>query len=81
MPGHIYAQTGRWEDAEEAFTQAAELERRYISQDSLYGTGHHGHNVHFLITTFMFERDYDRAHERRPRVNGDSRNARPEEEY
>lgn len=61
MPGHIYAQTGRWEDAEGAFTQAAELERRYIAEDSLYGTGHHGHNVHFLITTYMFERDYDRG--------------------
>jgi len=61
MPGHIFAQTGRWEDAEEAFIQAADLERRYISEDSLYGTGHHGHNVHFLIATYMFERDYDRA--------------------
>jgi tetratricopeptide (TPR) repeat protein len=61
MPGHIYAQTGRWEDAEQAFTAAAELERRYISDDSLYGTGHHGHNVHFLIATYMFQRDYDRG--------------------
>ena len=63
MPGHIYAQTGRWDNAEEAFMEAADLERRYMSEDSLYGSGHHGHNVHFLITTYMFERDYDRAFE------------------
>src|SRR5260370_10832145 len=48
MPGHIYSQTGRWGDAARAFASAAENERGYIKADHLYGTGHHGHNVHYL---------------------------------
>ncbi len=67
MPGHIYAQTGRWEDARAAFEAAAKLERADMAEDSLYGTGHHGHNVHFEIVTLNFEGQYqksiDLAHE------------------
>ena len=61
MPGHIYAQTGRWEDAVNSFASAAENERGYIKADRLYGTGHHGHNVHFLATSYSFEGQYDKA--------------------
>lgn len=61
MPGHIYAQTGRWHDAELAFAAAAAKERAYMDQDALYGTGHHGHNVHFEIVTLDFEGKYDEA--------------------
>jgi len=61
MPGHIYAQTGRWDDAVNAFAAAAVLERSYIQADKLYGTGHHGHNVHFLATAYSFRGDYGKA--------------------
>jgi tetratricopeptide (TPR) repeat protein len=61
MPGHIYAQTGRWEDARAAFDSAAKLERTYLAEDALYSPGHHGHNVHFEIVTLNFEGQYDRS--------------------
>ncbi len=61
MPGHIYAQTGRWDDAAKAFTAAAVNERYWMQQDKLYGDGHHGHNVHFLATAYSFEGRYDDA--------------------
>ncbi len=61
MPGHIYAQTGRWEDAVISFSAAAENERGYMHADKLYGTGHHGHNVHFLATSYSFQGQYDKA--------------------
>jgi tetratricopeptide (TPR) repeat protein len=49
MPGHIYAQSDKVPEAIKAFTAAAENELTWINGDSLYPTGHHGHNVHFLI--------------------------------
>jgi tetratricopeptide (TPR) repeat protein len=61
MPGHIYSQTGRWEDAVKSFASAAENERGYIQADKLYGTGHHGHNVHYLATAYSFQGQYDKA--------------------
>ncbi|SPE36384.1 TPR repeat protein [Candidatus Sulfopaludibacter sp. SbA3] len=61
MPGHIYSQTGRWADAEKAFADAAKNERKWMSQDKLYGDGHHGHNVHYLATAYSFEGRYDDA--------------------
>ncbi|MDQ2950519.1 MAG: tetratricopeptide repeat protein [Acidobacteriota bacterium] len=61
MPGHIYSQTGRWDDAVRSFEAAAENERGYIKADSLYGFGHHGHNVHYLATAYSFEGQYDKA--------------------
>jgi tetratricopeptide (TPR) repeat protein len=61
MPGHIYSQTGRWDDAVKSFSAAAENERGYMNADKLYGTGHHGHNVHYLATAYSFEGQYDKA--------------------
>ena len=61
MPGHIYSQTGRWDDAVRSFEAAAENERGYMKADSLYGAGHHGHNVHYLVTAYSFEGQYDKA--------------------
>jgi tetratricopeptide (TPR) repeat protein len=49
MPGHIYAQSDKVQEAIKAFSAAAENELAWIKADSLYPTGHHGHNVHFLI--------------------------------
>lgn len=61
MPGHIYSQTGRWDDAAKSFAAAAVSERAWMKQDKLYGDGHHGHNVHYLATAYSFEGRYDDA--------------------
>ncbi len=61
MPGHIYSQTGRWDDAAKAFAAAAVSERAWMKQDKLYGDRHHGHNVHYLATAYSFEGRYDDA--------------------
>jgi tetratricopeptide (TPR) repeat protein len=61
MPGHIYSQTGRWEDAARYFQSAAQNELGYMKADALYGRGHHGHNVHYLATAYSFSGDYDKA--------------------
>jgi tetratricopeptide (TPR) repeat protein len=61
MPGHIYAQTGRWADAAEAFAKAAENEVVWMESDRLNGNRHHGHNVHFMATVQSFGGDYEGA--------------------
>ena len=61
MPGHIYSQTGRWQDAIKAFGAAKERELAYMQADSGYGNGHHGHNVHYLSTAYSFTGNYDLA--------------------
>jgi tetratricopeptide (TPR) repeat protein len=61
MPGHIYSQTGRWDDAVKAFSAAAVNERGWMKQDKFYGDGHHGHNVHYLATSYSFEGRYEDA--------------------
>jgi tetratricopeptide (TPR) repeat protein len=61
MPGHIYSQTGRWDDAVKSFDAAARNERDWMKEDRLYGNGHHGHNVHYLATAYSFEGRYDDA--------------------
>jgi tetratricopeptide (TPR) repeat protein len=76
MPGHIYSQTGRWEDAANAFSAAAENERGYMRADRLYGTGHHGHNVHFLATAYSFQGQYDKAKEAARELLGFAENPR-----
>jgi tetratricopeptide (TPR) repeat protein len=63
MPGHIWAQTGKWDEAVRSFSDAAANERKWIAADRLYSTGHHGHNVHFLASSFAFSGQYDKAME------------------
>ena len=76
MPGHIYSQTGRWEDAAKSFAAAAENERGYIKADRLYGTGHHGHNVHYLATAYSFQGKYDKAEDAARELLGFKENPR-----
>ena len=61
MPGHIYAQTGKFKEAQNAFTVAAALERKYMAADKEYGNGHHGHNVHFLAVTLAADGQFPAA--------------------
>jgi tetratricopeptide (TPR) repeat protein len=49
MPGHIYAQSDKIDEAIAAFSSAAENELSWLKSDVLYPNGHHGHNVHFLV--------------------------------
>jgi hypothetical protein len=58
MPGHIYAQSDRIDDAIAAFSAAADNERSYMKADTLYPNGHHGHNVHFLIHALNLDGRY-----------------------
>jgi tetratricopeptide (TPR) repeat protein len=61
MPGHIWSQTGKWEEAEKSFGDAAANELTWMKADALYSTGHHGHNVHYLATAYSFAGNYDKA--------------------
>ncbi len=61
MPGHIYSQTGKWDEAIQSFSAAADNERGYMKADAMYGNGHHGHNVNYLATAYSFEGKYDQA--------------------
>src|SRR5437762_1929934 len=61
MPGHIYAQSDRIDAAISSFSAAAEIEQKWIASDSLYPTGHHGHNVHFLIHALNLGGRYDES--------------------
>jgi tetratricopeptide (TPR) repeat protein len=49
MPGHIYVQTGRFDDALKAFEAAGANERAYMNSDPLYPHDHYFHNQQFLI--------------------------------
>lgn len=49
MPGHIFVQSDRVEDAVTALTAASANELMYMNADALYPPGHYGHNVHFLV--------------------------------
>src|SRR4030095_6036103 len=42
---------------------AAQNERTWMKQDKLYGSGHHGHNVHYMATAYSFEGRVDDAME------------------
>lgn len=61
MPGHIYAQSHRIDDAVKAFEAAADNERGYLKADTLYPNGHHGHNVHFLIQALNLDGRYQES--------------------
>jgi tetratricopeptide (TPR) repeat protein len=64
MPGHIYAQSDRTDDAIEAFTQAASNELKWLDTDVLYSNLHHAHNVHFLVHALNLEGRYQDSMER-----------------
>jgi tetratricopeptide (TPR) repeat protein len=49
MPGHVFIQSDRVEDAVTALTAASANELKYMNEDALYPNGHYGHNVHFLV--------------------------------
>jgi tetratricopeptide (TPR) repeat protein len=59
MPGHIYAQSDKIQEAISAFSAAAANEQKWIAADSLYPNGHYGHNVHFLIHALNLAGRYD----------------------
>jgi hypothetical protein len=59
MPGHIYAQSDKIQEAISAFSAAAAIELKWLESDSLYPNGHHGHNVHFLIQALNLGGQYD----------------------
>ncbi|MEJ0040314.1 MAG: hypothetical protein WDO68_30535 [Gammaproteobacteria bacterium] len=58
MPGHIYIQSDRLDDAVASFTVAGANELSYINADPAYPNGHHGHNIHFLIHALGIEGRY-----------------------
>lgn len=58
MPGHIYAQSDRIDEAIKAFADAAENELGWMAADVLYPNGHHGHNVHFLVHALNLDGRY-----------------------
>ncbi|MGH9347897.1 MAG: tetratricopeptide repeat protein [Vicinamibacterales bacterium] len=64
MPGHIYAQSGRIDDAVKAFSEAAVNELSYLKADILYPNGHHGHNVHFLVHALNLDGRYNESMDR-----------------
>src|SRR5258708_16780058 len=61
MPGHIYSQTGKFVEGQKAFAGAAVNELDRMTAESLYGSSHHGHNVHYLSTSYAFDGQYDKA--------------------
>ena len=58
MPGHIYAQSDRIDQAIDAFAAAARNERGWMAADILHPNFHHGHNVHFLVHALNLEGRY-----------------------
>jgi tetratricopeptide (TPR) repeat protein len=61
MPGHIYSQTGRWQDAVQSFEAAAENERGYMKDDTFYGNRQNGQNVHYHATSYSLQGETDKA--------------------
>ena len=64
MPGHIYAQSDRIDDAITAFADASSNELKWLGADVLYPNGHHGHNVHFLIHSLNLDGRFKDSMER-----------------
>ena len=61
MPGHIFSQTGKWTEAQHYFELCRVKEVEFMEADQLYGSGHHGHNVHYLASSLSFNGDVDKA--------------------
>lgn len=57
MPSHIYARTGRWEDASEANRKAIEVDRRYLAGAGPLGFYfmYAAHNFQFLWFTALMQ--------------------------
>lgn len=64
MPGHIYAQSDKIDEAIAAFSAAADNELSYLTADVLYPNGHHGHNVHFLVHALNLDGRFNDSMER-----------------
>jgi tetratricopeptide (TPR) repeat protein len=64
MPGHIYAQSDRIDDAIASFSAAADNELSYLNADLLFPNGHHAHNVHFLIHSLNLDGRFKDSMER-----------------
>jgi len=64
MPGHIYAQSDKIDEAVKAFSDAADNELKWLKADVLYPNGHHGHNVHFLVQALNLDGRFQEAMER-----------------
>ncbi len=61
MPGHIFSQTGKWDEAAHYFTLCLNKEISFMKADQLYGTGHHAHNAHYLAMSYSFGGELERA--------------------
>jgi peroxiredoxin/tetratricopeptide (TPR) repeat protein len=51
MPGHIYAQLGRWEEAARAMEAAARVERRYFREHGMlpFHSWNYAHDLDYLV--------------------------------
>jgi hypothetical protein len=58
MPGHIYAQSDRIDDAIAAFARAADNQLGWMGADVLYPNNHRAHNVHFLVQALNLDGRY-----------------------
>ena len=76
MPGHIYGQTGKLKEAIESFNDAAVNERGYMAADSVYGSGHHGHNVNYLSNVYSMDGQFEKAMETARELLGFKENPR-----
>ena len=61
MPGHVYAQSGRFADAVSSFESAGRKEKSYMDADALYPNDHYLHNQQFLIYVLASSGQYRRA--------------------
>ena len=68
MPGHIYAQSGKIDEAVASFAAAAKNELGWLERDVLYANGHHAHNVHFLIQALNLDGRFQESMERARQV-------------
>ena len=64
MPGHIYAQSDKIDEAIQAFSEASALELSYLKADVLYPNGHHGHNNHFFVHALNLDGRFNDSMER-----------------
>lgn len=74
MPGHIFSQTGKWNEAAKYFELCLAKETGMMKADALYGTGHHAHNAHYLSMSYSFGGEYARALEAATRLYQDWKN-------